>query len=158
MATRDITAYAAQPMRGAIKAYLAADSALTALLTGGLFTADDLPATGMTLENAPKAANGVTILPHAVLHYGAAPRAGFEDIGAQVQDLEIYIYDQRGYNTIDQAHSLLFALLDDINMQVSDRSLVHLRFLQVGPETMAENLNNAACQFGRYAITQIRGE
>ena len=153
---KNITAHASDPLRTAVKSYLLADTALMTLLTGGVLMADDLSRTGMTHDDAPKEADGVRIAPFAEIHWGAGPRFGPIHVRAQRQDCEIYVYQHRGYSVISQAHTRLTALLHDVNLYASDRALSHFSFIQFGPETMADNLSMAPCQFARFEVTQIR--
>ena len=147
-----VTAYAANPIRQALEQYLEADTALMALLTGGVFDADDLPQEGMGQGWVPRLPDSPRIAPFCVVAWKSTNRFGQFQLRAGVQTLEIYVYQDTGYDTIKQATTRLIELLDDSYWTVSDQSKTHFEWTTTGPETMDDGLADAPLQFVRFEV------
>jgi len=131
---------------------LTSDSALSALLTGGWSDAESLPKQGMSMGNAPKTPDGVSIAPFGVIRRRGMNDEGIRDLNAERGSIEFYIYADRGYATIEGAIFRLKALLNEKLFVSSDVSLAFLRFTFVSGELMADELAYAPFKFVRFNL------
>lgn len=139
-----------------VKSMLEDDSQLATLLPGGFFDAEDLDVSGESDADAPKLAGGVLIEPHAVIRWGESTAYSAEAIEAEVGNVEIYVYQQRGHATIDSAQTRIKQVLNRQLFFTDDRALVKLSLAMVSREIPAEEFGGASCKFSRYAVYQIR--
>lgn len=145
-------------LREAIYSTLSGDSALAGLLVGGVLKAEGFKPRGGGISQAPRAADGVAIQPFAVIVWGASQAMGpIMQIGAEVERLEVYVYQHAGFEVIDPAINRIKALLHDQYFDASDRALAHSAFQYISGETVAEELLGASCRFIRFYVYQIRG-
>lgn len=99
------------------KALLIADGTLTALLTGGIYTYGAVGLDGITIDSASGAFDsGGDLKPSAMVKQrdlipdGDVDDKQYQDTSA-TQIIEIYFYQERGYNIVDQATARSFVLL-----------------------------------------------
>lgn len=131
---------------------LTSDSILSAILTGGWFDGENLPREGMTLSNAPKQADGVSIKPFGVIRRRGMNDEGIRDLNAERGSVEFYIYANKGYATIEQAVTRLKGILNERNLHGSDASTAFLRFMHASGELVAEELASAPFKFVRFNL------
>lgn len=143
-------------LRETVKETLADDPTLAAILTGGVEDSEDRGQDGGGADHAPRGVDGVTILPHAVIRWRASNLLPPQQIGAEEGTVEVYVYDDTGYATIESAISRIKALLNDEYLQVDDRDLAHLRQIYVSGELPADELGGATCMFSRFAFVHVR--
>lgn len=148
---------AATTLRDVIFNTLDNDATLTTLLPGGFLDSEILPHDGGGMNVAPKTADGITINPFGVIRWKASNAFGPETIAAELQQLEVYVYADVGYATLETAIGRIKALLNrTYPAGVSDRGLAFLQFMHASPELTAEEFNNAPMMFIRFAIYQVR--
>ncbi len=93
-------------MRDEIKAYLAADSTLSAIVTGGLFVGLEI-----TRQLTPGAFNSNgDVLPCILVRDGSQAPDGPHPDGARAY-ISIFFYQQTGYEEIDAARKRVYELL-----------------------------------------------
>lgn len=143
-------------LREEFKALLKTDDALNAILTGGIEDAQDRPQDGGGQGSVPRESDGVTILPHAVIRWGPDTEYPPIQIGAELGTVEVYLYQDTGYDAIEAAISRMKSLLNHRYMQVDDREFVHVRQIFVSGETVADELGGAPTRFVRYAVVHVR--
>lgn len=146
--------YSTDGLRDAVRKHLEDDTDLGNLLTGGIFDASELPQNGMSVEKVPRNANGVDALPFAVIRFGEEPRFGPFPIGASRGDIEVYVYQNRGYDVIDQAISRINALLDDVHILTADTNLAHTYRSMPSGDLTDEELGNLPLKFIRFTLTR----
>lgn len=141
-------------LHNAFKAVLTSDSTLMALLTGGIFDAAVLDYTGEGASQAPRQSDGVTLKPHAVIRWGAGtPNGSSYKVAGEVESVEVYVYQDTGYDVIESAILRMRTLLGDRYLTTDDRALAHvLKTPFKGPQITEEALGMAACQFDRFFI------
>ena len=140
----------------AIPTLLNADATLSALLTGGVHNAADFSFDGGGADEIPRQANGVLVDPFAIVRFKSSDPKGPYLIGGELQSIEIYVYDDSGYVTIESAITRIKALLHNTEVSADDRALVFLIFGHTSGEMNAEEFGNIPCQFIRFMSTQIR--
>lgn len=144
-------------LRATIKSALSGDATLTALLTGGVKDASDDGRNGLALEDLLDT-DGITIKPTAVIRWRATgelqPQAYL--IGAESQDLEIYLYANLIPTTLESAISRIKVLLHNKYWSCDDRTLAHTLFGSGSGEFRAEEYNNCPAQFVRYSCNFVR--
>jgi hypothetical protein len=97
---------------------LEGDGTLTAILTGGVYTRAEVGRDGITRESAPAAFDADGFLKPAALvrQRGLVPdgvvRDQIERVASAAQVVEIWLYEDRGYASIDGALEELFGLLE----------------------------------------------
>lgn len=98
------------------KTRMAADTTLMAILTGGVYAAGDLGPEGLTRDTAPSAFDASGFLkPCAVVRERAlVPDGWVHDQESQAasarQIVEVWLYQDRGFDKIDSALARLYAL------------------------------------------------
>lgn len=143
-------------LREALKTTLEADGSLMALLTGGVFDADDVfGREGIDSVNAPYEADEVTLKPFAAIRWGGSNPTGPSVIQAAMESVTIYVYQHQGYATIDAALSRIKALLNHQFVTADDRQLAYFMTPQKGPEFAEEALMWAPGRFIRFGVTHI---
>lgn len=91
------------------------DATLMATLTGGVFKTETVGVEGVTRETTPTAFSSGYLLPCALVRQRAIVPDGIveDDIEQDTsvrQVVEIWLYEDRGYTSIDSAASRLFVL------------------------------------------------
>lgn len=142
--------------REVLKTTLTSDAALMLILTGGVQDASTQPQDGGGASSLPTESNGVTVKPFASIRFGSSRMAGVQKINAQAGSVELYFYQDTGYDKIEQAITRALALLNDQYLSADDRALAHLSQPFISGDTMAEELGNLPCRFLRFAVTDIR--
>src|SRR5687767_4948085 len=99
----------------AFEARMEADSALMLILTGGVHTSGDVGLEGITREAVPGAFSGGYLLPTALIRQrGRIPTADVVDYDEQItsarQIVEVWLYEDRGYTSIDAASARIYTL------------------------------------------------
>lgn len=143
-------------LRATVKSTLTNDEDWEELLTGGTFDAADFDREGMSLDNIPTVSGGVRIDPFAVIRWRSSNPFGPFPVSAEQQSFEVYIYDDLGYTTIEQAVSLAKSLLHDVYLTADDRALAHVIYTFISGEVPADELGGAPCQFIRFSVNHIR--
>lgn len=142
--------------REAIKATLDADGTLATLFPGGSFDAGLLDQNGMTVDNAPREVDGVTLQPFFVIRYREESPFGSFPISAEEGEFELYLYQDTGYAIIDRGVNRVKALLHDTYIECEDRSLAHLIYEQASGELPAKELGYAPSRFIRFRVVFVR--
>jgi hypothetical protein len=143
-------------LREQVKSVLTSDATLMALLTGGIKDAQELPPDGGSLKDAPKAANGVSLAPHATIRWRGDRPFSAETLGAEQTTCEVYLYDHIGYVKIEEAIGLIKPLLHRHRFQVSDRDFVYTNWVQNMGEMNAPEYAGAPMRFMRFEVTTVR--
>ncbi len=140
-------------MKALIKSILSGDSALSSTLTGGVEDVNDWDIGDDGANDAPRDDDGVTLLPHAKIRWRSADAFGPFQIQAERQSVEIYVYQDNGYSTIDSAVRRIKALLHDKYLHdADDRLLVHLRHAFTSGELVAIEYGYAPMAFIRFSV------
>lgn len=140
----------------AVTTLLNGDATLSALLTGGVFNAESFSFDGGGADEAPYESNGILIQPFAVVRFREADVVNPVKVGAEMQSVEVYIYDNVGYDTIESALSQIKSLLNFIDVVADDRSLAYFQCTHISSEIDAPELGNVPCKFIRFTNLQIR--
>lgn len=142
-------------LRQAFKSALTNDATLTALLTGGILDSSvDLDYTGEGASQAPREADEITLKPHAVIHWGGrSPNGAARKVRGKLETVEVYVYQDTGFDVIESAILRMCSLLEDQYLSVTDRALAHITEQSfTSGELPAEELGNAACKFVRFFV------
>ena len=139
-----------------LRTALTSDTALSTILTGGWFDGENLPREGMTMSKAPKLPDGVTLAPFGVIRRRGMNDEGIRDLNAERGSVELYIYADKGYATIETAISRLKVVLNERNLVGSDASIAFLRFMYASGELVAEELAHAPFKFVRFNLIYRR--
>lgn len=137
-------------------------TATTSVLTGGVFDANDTnqhdwggydwaKETGLVVD--------MVLQPHAKLRWGNsnAHQSEHPALGAERETLEIYIYDQLGYATIDQSvKPIKDALHNKLIEGTDDRQIAKALYVFLSDEMVAEEYSNRPMKFMRFSVTHIR--
>lgn len=141
-------------IRDDLRQTLEADGTLTALLTGGIYDASELPQDGLTMRIAQTDANG-RLLPCAVIRFRDMTET--EIVGySRRRFFEIYAYQQRGMDAVDAALARCRALLHPHKQFTTDGGQVYYTTWvdEVG-DLVADELDGAAMGRARYYIDYI---
>jgi hypothetical protein len=145
-------------LRALIKQTLEADAPLMVLLPGGILDADELPRDGGGSASAPRQADEIRINPFAIVRTRDGNRTQME-IPARVTEretYEIYLYQDVGYDVIEQAIRRVIAVLNNQYLNATDRALAHLLYTFTSGEIPAEEFENAPCRFVRFQVNSIQ--
>jgi len=143
------------PLREALKAHLTSDSTLTALLTGGVLDADALPMDGGGAGSLPLAVDGVSVRPFAVLRWRGTSAKEIP-WKTERRTLEVYIYQERGYDIIEQAKRRIKGLLIRQMVKADDAAICMFHWVQDSGEFASPELGNLACEMSRFFVDYIR--
>lgn len=143
-------------LREAVVTRMTSDGTLTALLTGSIFNAEDFSFDGGGADEIPRAANGVDVLPFAIVRFKASNHYGPLLVQGELQSVEIYVYDNVGYVTIDAAISRIKALFHFTEVSANDRQLAFFLTTHISGEMDAPEFGGIPCQFIRFSNTQVR--
>lgn len=142
-------------LRTATRNLLVADTDLMAILTGGVFDARQLPQNGMTVDNLPHAANGITVLPFIVIRFRNS--TGKEIIRkTERRFCEFFIYEHRGYQNIEQAKRRLKTLLDGKQVRADDAGICMFHWVTDIGEVPNDQLGFIPCELSRYYVDYVR--
>lgn len=143
-----------------VKSLLA--SATASVLTGGVFDANDtndFDWGGWDWAKGQGLVSNMKLIPHGKLRWqdSNAFQSEHPALGAERENVELYIYDQLGYAVIDQAIPLAKAALHNKLVEnTDDRQLARVLMTFVSGEMMAEEYSNRPMKFMRFSITHIR--
>lgn len=140
-------------LRTVFKTLLQNDAALLALLTGGVSDAADHDIDGGSADSAPRAADGVTLLPHAKIRWRSATPLEPFALAPLRQTVEVYVYQHKGFTVIDAAVLRLRALLHNTYLQADDTKLNHVALVNTSGELPAPEYGNAPCRIVRFSVT-----
>lgn len=142
-------------LRETLKTTCANDAALSASFANHWFIADTMPKGGVTLDDAPKASNGVTLLPFGVIRLKASNMVA-PTISGENGAVEMYLYQYRGFDVIEPGVKRLLALFHRTNLYPDDRSAVYLQATYTSDPLPDPDMDYAAMQFVRFSVSQIR--
>jgi hypothetical protein len=146
-------------LKADIKAAIA--SATTAILTGGIFDSNEIYADNDTdgggydwANGQGLFTNGVTLKPHGILRWGEnnAYQVDSPKLAAEREFLEIYLYDNASYSTIDAAKVAIKTALHDQIYYPSDRGLAHLQYVFFSRELKAPEYQYKPMKFLRFSV------
>jgi len=144
-------------LQEAIKNKLANDTALKALLTGGIFYGDDLDASGFSADDVPRQADGVRIKPVGVLRFKGMGAYGPRGVKAERGSVEVHCYADWGFTVIDPAITRIKALLNrHFEWGTDNRSLAHFVITHIGEEMRSDDFGGSSTQYIRFQLTQTR--
>lgn len=142
-------------LREAFKAVLDEDTALMALLTGGVYDSDALGRTGLTPDSVQREADGVTMKPAAVIRWrGESQSALKADTISERRFVEVYVYADRGHAVLEQVKARAKALLHRRQLGPTDDGL-GLNFVvwvDSRGEFVADELQGAAADRLRFVV------
>lgn len=129
-----------------IRAYIANDASISQILTGGVHDFDSIEEQDKGgADWAPRQADGVRIAPHLKMRWGEATAYG-ENIllAAESESLELYIYQDMGYDKIEAVVRRLKTILHDSYFAGSDVDYSYMTFANLTRQTNAEELGDAS--------------
>jgi hypothetical protein len=142
-------------LRDALRTHLLADATLSAILSGGIFDAQQTDQEGPDTSWIPRAANGVHIAPFAILRFKGT--SGKEIISnSKRRFVEIYFYDDFGYTQIERAKSRIESLLHRKQVQADDAGIAMFHWVMDRGELSAPEYENAASDMSRYYVDYTR--
>ena len=141
-------------LRDVLRTTLSGDETLAALLTGGVLDVSTMPADQGGAGDAPRESNGV-IKPHARVKLNGGPAMQPWRLSPLLNTAEIYVYQPKGYATIDAALDRVKVLLHDAYLSSDDTQLAHLVHAYVSPDLVADELGGAAMRFTRFNLTTV---
>lgn len=138
---------------------MTADATLMAILTGGVFKTETIGVEGITRETTPAAFSSGYLLPCALVRQRALVPDGIveDDIEQDTsvrQVVEVWLYEDRGYTSIDAAASRIFVLFQ--GYQFSDAFPVKL-INQIERQRDMGALNNASLARLDFEIFSVKG-
>jgi len=137
-------------LREAVVTLLTSDATLSALLTGGVFNAEDFSFDGGGADEIPYAVDGITIKPFAIVRFQESTTIAPVKVRAELQSVEIYVYANVAYVTIDSAISRIKTLLNFKDVVADDRDLAYLHDPFTSKEFDAPEIGGASCKFVRF--------
>jgi len=143
-------------MREALRNFLNADSTLSTLLTGGFVDAYSLPSE-WSIDDVPN--DGVIIIPFSVLRWRAAvPTEINIDTQTERRTVEIYIYQQKGYDLIEQAKRRIKTILHRTRVQSDDAGICMYHKLPDIHDFFAKEIGGAAAGGCKFYVDYIMKE
>lgn len=142
--------------RTALRTTLESDTVLMTLLTGGVWDASELPRDGGGESTFSRETDGVRLKPIAVIRFRASSVYSANLIGAERGTLELYFYQDIGYDVIEQAITRAKTLLNHVFITADDRALAQLEYDFTSGDVPGAELSDAACRFMRFAVYEIR--
>jgi len=146
-------------LKADVKTAIAA--ATSAILTGGIFDSNEIYADNDTdgggydwANGQGLYTNGVTLVPHGIMRWreSNAYQVNSPKLAAEREFLEIYLYQNMGYATIDSAKVAIKAALHDQIFYPSDRGLAHLTFATFSTELKAQEYQWKPMKFIRFSV------
>jgi hypothetical protein len=139
---------------------LETDATLTALLTGGVWDASELPVEGLAAGSLPSGvleSDGIRVKPFAAITWRAATPFGADVLGAERQTVEVYVYQQVGYDVIDAVLRRLKGRLHDQPLGASDHeALAWCLWAGDLGEMVAVELGQISMNRSRFEIRKMR--
>lgn len=143
-------------LRATIKARAAANATVLSLATGGVHDSDSIDQLdGGGMDFAPKESDGVRIAPHVIVRFKDATQITPYELPAMARAVEMYVYDNHGYDTIDQIVKALITEFHDEYLTADDRSFAHMQWIFTGAEMPAEEYGMAPSKFIRFNINEV---
>lgn len=142
--------------RDVLRTTLENDAPLAAILTGGVFDASELPQDGGGMSSFGRTADGITLKPMLVIRFRASNQFSASLINAERGTLELYFYQDVGYDQIELALTRTKALINHVFLTAADRAIAHLEYAYTSGDLMAEEMGDAPCRFMRFIVTDIR--
>lgn len=140
----------------AFKAVLSGDATLVTLLPGGVFDSNDTPQDQGGADFTPRMTDGVRVKPHTIIRWRSSQEMEPVTVRAESQNVEIYIYQDTGYATIDSAVSRIKTLLHMQLINADDRDLAYTRQTFVSGELPATEIGGGTSKFVRYNVIHVR--
>lgn len=142
-------------LRDAIYNALIADSALMAILTGGVFDANHLGREGLK-PDAVRDTTTQRIKPLIVIRW-----QGEIDMQPEVFDSElvlatVWYYEDRGFTNIQAAKRRVKKLIHNQYFSADDVALAHGQFNDGGGEFIATEFGSASGDFSNFQFTTMR--
>jgi hypothetical protein len=101
------------------------NAGVIAALPGGVKDHDTLPYDGGGATAAPRASDGVTLLPYAVMNFGEYARLAPQSVQAFQGFIEIYVYAETGISALQAGASAIGKALDNQYWHTDDVALAH---------------------------------
>ena len=142
--------------RQTLLTFLEADSALTTLLTGGIFDASELDLEGLSPSDLPTDAVG-RVQPLLLIRWRGEGEK--EVIGrTERRTVELYLYDFAGYATIEAAKRRIKTLLDNQKIgSADDANMNHFKWMGGIGEFVPEEFDNVgAGEMMRFYVDYAR--
>jgi len=142
---------------------LEGDSALTTLLTGGIWDSSELPREGISAQNRPEIfeANKITIKPFAAIQWREMNPLEPLLPDTKRRMCEVFVYQWKGYDTIDAALRRLeqmFEAYEDRQLGVADDAAgAWVEWVGNLGEVTDPDLQNAPMSRARFEINIKRG-
>ncbi len=112
-----------------IQSALTGSSALTTILTGGIYTFEDTGRMGITFRNVPSAFDGALLKPCAMVKarnkfYTSDLRDEASQLATFIQAIEVWLYQEGGDDIIEQAAHLVYNVLHDTKPYQGVRTII----------------------------------
>ena len=107
-------------LRENLKAFLNADTSLIALLTGGVLDTTELPEGASSINDVPN--DGLKIIPFAMLRWRSTSEKEIPGV-TERRSVEIYLYQHRGYATIERAKRRIKTVLNRKQLPSDDADI-----------------------------------
>lgn len=142
-------------LREALLAYLEADPTLmdASHLPGGIYDASVLPKDGLSFADLPMTDNKIDAF--GIIRWRTSSPTEHPD-STERKFLEIWLYDQRGYDRIDAAKHRLKQVLNRTIIGAEDVGAGMYHWAQDGSDTNAEEYDSAAASFVRFYVNIVR--
>lgn len=135
------------PIRQALQDFIEDSTALSAQLPGGVFEADDLFREGMGAGDIPRDGNNRVLRFMAIRWRDSRPT---ELYASERQEVEFYIFDQRGYAGIEAALLLLKKALNRTMIPADEGGPFMFHYSFKSGELPDESLGGIPSMFARY--------
>jgi hypothetical protein len=142
-------------MRETVRNLIENDATLQSILTGGVWDADELDRRGLSIRGTAKTSDNLTIKPIGVLRWGADTVFG-PHFNGERRFLDVYVYQPKGYTTIDSAMQRIKNLLHRQEVAGDDVSFCWLNWVSGTQEFIAEELGGAAARMIKFEVIYLR--
>lgn len=139
----------------AVRTLLEADGTLTGILTGGIFDASELDRQGLTLFDAARDSVG-RLQPVAVLRWRTSTVYGPDNFDGERRFLHIYMYENAGTASIDQAKRRLKELLHRKQVSANGFGVGWINWVSDQGEFVDTQLGGASADMSRYEVIYTR--
>lgn len=138
--------------RASIITILSANSTLTTLMAGGIFSSETLDRRGIMLNTAPKLSDGVRINPFIVVRVRGSGRVRPHNFG-KMTNVEIYYYQDTKYDKIETAKRLVKDLLHQKTLSATDNETFgYMEWVNDIGENVEEELGQTPMSMSRFTI------
>lgn len=134
-----------------VRTLLESDAALSALLPGGIYDAEEMDRDNWTLQNVQRAPSG-RLLPFAVLRWGGDVPGGGLNTSGRVT-LDVWLYEDSGFSHIRPAMERARELLHLQSFNTDDKSVARGMWLGGLGEGVADELGKASRNRARIQFT-----